>query len=125
MVRIDIIERRSNMVFKIWEKGSHINAGIPDDVISIGKATVSFGKNARDFLAKDFAEVYLDRPEKLVGIKPSNDGSKGFRISKKPNILYTYMASAAFIKYIPKGRYKFYVEDGLLVFKVPEIAKRK
>jgi len=113
------------MVFRIFEKGSHINEGIPDDVISIGKATVSFGKDARAFLTKAFAEVYLDREEKLVGIKPTEDGLKGFKISSKEDSPYTYMASGSFIKLIPMGRYKFYIEDDMLIFKVSEIAKRK
>lgn len=113
------------MVFRIFEKGSHINEGIPNDVISIGKSTISFGKEARAFLTQSFAEIYLNREDRLVGIKPTENGLKGFKISSKESSPYTYMASGSFLKLIPMGRYKFYIEDGMLIFKVSEIAKRK
>lgn len=112
------------MVFEIIEKslrGFHIG----DEMISIAKTTVSFGKViTKEFLEKGFVEVYLDRDNNLVGFKLSKDIIKGFKILKKENDFSVRIVSKIICESIPTGIYDAKKEGDMWVIKVPEIAKK-
>lgn len=112
------------MGFKLFQKGSHMSLGLPEDEVSVAKTCITLGMGVRKFLKEDFVEVYLDREENRVGLKPTKSSLTGFKIFGKKETKTTSIVGS-FIKLLPKGRYKTKIEDGLIVFKVPEIAKRK
>lgn len=112
------------MTFEIYEKGNHIHGGLKDNQISVGKSTMGLGLNAENFLKKDYVEIWLDRDNLLVGLKPTNDGIKGFKIQSKGPRNKRKSIVGSFTKLLPPGWYDCWTEGGLMVFKVPEIAKK-
>ncbi len=112
------------MVFEIYEKGTHISHGIGGMQISVGKTCLTIGLEIFKFLdEKGFVEVYLDRKENMVGLKPSTDFTKGFRMHKKDKG-NAYLVGS-YIKILPRGKYDAYKQDDFIVFKVSEIAEKK
>ncbi len=113
------------MGFELVIKGSH-NQGLNGLQISVAKTTYSLSIEAGKFLNKKFVEVYLNREENLVGLKPSSDGIRGFKVtfntSDKSNERKRFTGTA--LKMIPLGIYDMEIQDDMLVFKVPEIASR-
>jgi len=71
---------------------------------------------------KSHIEVYFDRTQNRVGLKPTNSSITGFRISQKYK--EGKRTSGSFLKYIPTGRYLAYQEDDMIVFNVKEIAEK-
>lgn len=67
------------------------------------------------------AEVYIDSVEKQVGFRPTNNTILRFKFNKIGRT-WTLQARAA-SKRIPMGIYNAKVENGIIVFSVPKIAK--
>ena len=111
------------MTFKIYEKGTHYGNELRSDEVSVGKSSLTLGDEADKFLDGDYAEVYLDREENLVGLKVSDNKVKGFRVQEKNDANKRRIVAGRFNKLLPPGRYACKVEGDFLVFKVAEIAK--
>lgn len=59
-------------------------AKIPERTVSISKTCLSMSDDLKPFFADFFGvEIYLNRDADLVGLKPSNDGIKAFKIRRK------------------------------------------
>ncbi len=113
-------------MFEIYEKGSHTGFGIGEMQVSVGKTCLTVGIEIYNLLSKKgLVEIYLDRNENKVGLKPSTDFTKGFRIHKKKESKGNAYIVGTYIKLLPKGRYDCFKEDDFIVFKVSEIAKKK
>lgn len=110
------------MVFERIHKGAHIMAH-PPMVISITKSGFSLGSAIAEKF-KDFscAEIYLDRDNKRVGLKPTNDIFRGFKLSKGGKSVGLSATRAA--NRLPAGKYKARFEDDMVVIDVAEIAEK-
>ena len=110
------------MTFKLIEKGTHLVNRVEEDQISVSKTSVSFGEDTVKFFgSKEFVEMYLDPPKKLVGFKPTDDEVKGFKVNHQKND--SLRVTGAWIKRLPTGRYKvnFDIDPEKAVIEVPEI----
>lgn len=115
------------MAFKILEKGlSGYKGHVKPHMVSVGKSALSFGDDYQKML-NDFThiEVYIDRDNKRIGLKPSNDGIKGFKLQKKALYKSRTYVNIVWLKNIAKGLYSAKVENGLIVFEVLEFADSK
>jgi len=105
------------MGFELIKKGTG-KQKIPNDVISWGKNAISFGQDAKNFLTGDYAEVYVDKENKLVGFKVA-DSVTGFKILKKNGASTMNLRRLQGIS--PKGYMKGKVEGDMFVISLPEM----
>lgn len=111
------------MAFELFEKGTHNRCMLNDNELSVSKSSITFGKSISEkLLKKGYAEVYLDRIQNRVGLKPTSDNMKGFKISSKED--KSISMTGSFIKLLPRGKYKTYIEDTFICFDVSEIANK-
>ena len=107
------------MVFKIIEKGQHAMAHAPM-TIAITASGFSFGSDVVKFIGDNSSlEVYLDKDNKRVGFKPTNNILTGFKLHKGGKS-WT-MSGSNISKRLTAGKYTAKIEDGFAVITVKEI----
>lgn len=107
------------MTFKLIKK-KHLS--LPMDVVSLTNYGFSFGDEAKAFLGDfKFLEVYYDKENSLVGFKPSDNSDVGYRILKGFN--HPTVSRAGLSKSLENGRYKYNIENGLIVICVDRSEK--
>lgn len=99
---------------------------LPVDVVAVNKCSISFGANIVDFFKKQpFVEIYLDKEDKQVGFKASNNIVTGFKLEKKGKSGKLSITAKQASTMIPLGQYPTKFEKGLAVISVPSLAIEK
>jgi len=116
------------MGYELLEKTRIGFHGLPNHTISISKASVRLSNDMTKYFEHySHCEVYIDRENLRIGLKPSNDMEKGFKITvaKGKYSEKVYLSVSFLRKGIAFGHYPLTVDnDGILSFKVKEIAKQ-
>lgn len=122
-VYIDTPPVSSTMTFKLIRKRAGVRPRNPTEV-AVTKNGFSVGNQlTKGWEEYSSAEVYIDSVEKQVGFRPTNNTISGFKFNKT-GITWTLQARAA-SKRVPMGTYDAKVENGMIVFSVPKIAKEE
>lgn len=112
------------MAFELYEKGTWIHSNVGDTDVSIAKSSMSFGVALTEkIMKKGYIEVYFDRDSNKVGIHPTTDSLRGFKVTTKGSSKRG-TTTGSFLKMLPPGIYNTYMERDYIVFEVNEIAKK-
>lgn len=115
------------MAFELFKKQAGISS-VPNNNVSVNKTCVVFGKDfIKLFEDNNYAEVYLDRYNNLVGFKPCNNKTTGYRVRvDKKSVSKPTISSPKLSSIFPRGRYEAKVDnEGLVVINVTEIYEQK
>lgn len=109
------------MAFELIKKQAR-KKDLEENSIRITKNRILFGLYVgQQFTRRGFVEIYVDKNALKVGLKPSTDAIKGFKVAKKGEDRYV-SCTTSFTKRIAVGEYVLNLEDGLYVFEVSDIA---
>lgn len=101
------------MAFELYEKKQR-SAPLENDEVGVNTRGIVINSELSKRFQKPYVEVYLDSENKAVGLKTSDDANKGYSVVGDD----VKSVMGAFLKKIPKGRYKVKSEKGLYVFNV-------
>ena len=109
------------MAFEIITKGHH-GIGIAPDEISVSKTTTTLGQDFCDFLkGNEYIEIWVDRDDKLIGLKPTENKITGFKTSEHSAGRYN-IGTNKLAKMLPLGKYKGTIDNDMIIFRVPSIS---
>jgi len=112
------------MGFKLVDKSSGIK-GLADNQLSINNYGLSFGTDASRFLEGfNACEVYLDRENRRVGFKPTNNALTGFKIAVANKKRTRKALSGSWAKKLPKKRFNIVFEDDMMIINDCDIAEK-
>ena len=103
------------MAFEIYKKRSRAGANLMIDEVSVGKTSISFLKGLFDEDV-EYLEIYLNREDNQVGLKPTSNQLSGFKITNKNKSQWSNLVTGAFVKEFAQGVYDIEIEDDMVVF---------
>lgn len=110
--------------FKLFNKGQMGASSIPKDAISVGKNVIGFGEESQKLIKeKNFIEVYFDKDNNQVGLRPTTNTLTGFKIQRKGSTGHIDYATGSFVKQIPIGRYVWKMEGDMMTFSVSKFGR--
>lgn len=112
------------MAFELYKKSAYSGTGgLEPNSVSVTKTGVGIGRGFKDLLeGYNFVELYFDRENNQVGLKPTNSKLTGFKIDRKN--VSPRVATDKIPKLIRQGNYPAEIIGGMIVFQVKEIAVR-
>jgi len=113
------------MVFELVQKNVWRCNLVGPMQVTVRKSGFNFGTAIRDFFEnKEFVEIYLDKENKKVGFKATDNAITGFRVQTAKS-KQGIVACGALAKRLQHGIFNAEIEDGFVVIKVPEIAEEE
>jgi len=112
------------MAFKIVEKTAGVK-GLNNNELSINSYGVGFGiEISNKFNGFTSCEVYLDRDNRKVGFKPTNNTLKGFRVGRNKQNNRASI-SGKWATQLPNKRFVTRYEDDMIIINDCDIADIK
>ena len=119
--------KKDKMTFEIYEKKQIGIKKIGFREISITKSYISFGDDVSNELKRNrFVEIHIDKENKRVGFKPTDEKANGFSLKDNSKFHSSYSLSVKLSNIVPKGRYLAYKDNslGMWIIDVKEIARK-
>jgi len=113
------------MTFKLVERIYGV-VGITNDEVAINNYGATFGAKVCDKLENfSYCEVYLDKENRRVGFKPTNNNISGFKIAKNSGKLLRKSISGNWATQLPSKRFIATYDDDMIIINDCEVADKK
>ena len=112
------------MGFELLKKQIVGSTGMPYQTIAVSKSSIGLSADlGRYFAGHKFVEVYLNRDELQVGLIPSNNKDKGYRVyfTENKHSTKVNLAVRFIMRNVARGIYPITLQGNMLVFPVMEI----
>jgi len=114
------------MAFELLKKAYGSKQGIEEDEVAINNYGITFGESVgKKFDSFSYCEIYLDKENKRVGLKPSNNLILGFKVKEHKKIENRKYISGTWAKRLYNNKYRVAFEDDMIVINYCEIYDKK